>query len=265
MTYTEIQVELRGAVMWMYLNRPDQMNSLTTCMVGELTHALDAAARDTDVGVVVLSGKGRAFCAGADLKEVPSQEAVRGSRRTFFDVSDDFAGLLSDFPKPMLAAVNGFCCAGGLEIALAADVMFASDKARIGDVHSNFGLLPGLGGSVRLVRAVGPQRARFLMFSGDMITAAEAADWGLVARTFDGAVLESEVQAFAERLTGKSRAGLLRMRQLADDGFDLPIERAMRNERVVYREYYQRPELAEGQDAFRNKRTPDFRQFWTQD
>ncbi len=265
MTLTEIEVTSRGPVTWIHLNRPEQMNALTTCMVGELTQALDAAARDTAVGVVVLSGRGRAFCAGADLKEVPSQEAVRGRGRTFFDVSDDFAQLLTDFPKPLLASVSGYCCAGGLEIALAADVTFASDKARIGDVHSNFGLLPGLGGSVRLARAVGPQRARFLMFSGDMISAAEAAEWGLVAKVFEAAVLDDEVQAFAERLSAKSRAGLLRMRQLVADGFELPLEPALRNERVVYREYYQRPELAEGQAAFREKRTPDFRQFWTHD
>ena len=260
MNFEEIVVEQHGPVRWVYLSRPDELNALTQRMVSELEAALSSAAADPDVGAVVISGKGRAFCAGADLKETPSQAEVRGGGRTFFDVSDELAGLLSDYPRPLIVALNGVTCAGGLEITLFADVVFAARNARIGDVHSNYGLLPGLGGSVRLARAVGPQRARFLMFSGDLLSADEAASWGLVAKVVDAPSLQAEVQGFAERLAAKSLAGLIRMRRLAEDTFDQPLDLAVRLERLVFREYYQSPEVAEGQAAFREKRVPNFEQ-----
>lgn len=261
MNFEEIVVEQRGPVRWIYLARPEQMNALTQRMVDELSVALGAASTDAGVGAVVISGKGRAFCAGADLKQVPSQAAVRSGSRTFFDVSDDFAGLFTNYPRPLIAALNGVACAGGLEITLFADVVFAARNARIGDVHSNFGLMPGLGGSVRLTRAVGPQRARYLMLSGDLLSAEEAAAWGLVAKVVEPQVLQDEVQAFAERLSIKSLAGLMNMRRLVEDTFDQPLDLAVRLERLVYREYYQSPEVAEGQAAFREKRAPNFEQF----
>lgn len=256
--FEQIEVERRGPVQWISLSRPDQMNAMTTTMIEELTAALGAAASDPSMGAVVFSGKGRAFCAGADLKETPSQADVRAGRRTFFDVSDELASLLSDYPRPLVSALNGVTCAGGLEIALFADVILAARDARIGDVHSNFGLLPGLGGSVRLARAVGTQRARYLMMSGDLLSAEEAAAWGLVAKVVDAAVLHDEAQALAERLASKSLAGLMRMRRLVEGAAGQPMEPALRLERLVFREYYQSPEVAEGQAAFREKRKPEF-------
>lgn len=263
MTYKEIEVEDHGPVRWVYLSRPEQLNTLTATMIGELCQAFRAAATDAGVGVVVISGRGRGFCAGADLKDTPSPEVVRSGKRTFFDISDELAELLTGYPRPLLAALNGVTCAGGLEMALFADVVFAARNTKIGDVHSNFGLMPGLGGAVRLTRAVGPQRARMLMFSGDLIPADEAAAWGLVAKVVEPGELQAQVQAFAERLAGKSRKGLLKMRALVEDSFDASLDNALRLERVVFREYYQSPEVLEGQSAFREKRSPDFRSFWT--
>lgn len=262
MTYAEIEVEDHGAIRWVYLCRPEQLNTLTAAMVRELCHAFQTAATDAGVGVVVLSGRGRGFCAGADLKDTPSAAIVRSGKRNFFDDSDGLAELLTRYPKPLLAALNGVTCAGGLELALFADVIFAARNARIGDVHSNFGLMPGLGGAVRLTRAVGPQRARMLMFSGDLIPADEAAAWGLVAKVVETEELQASTQAFAEKLADKSRKGLLKMRSLVEDSFDASLDNALRLERVVYREYYQSPEVMEGQSAFREKRQPNFRSFW---
>lgn len=258
MGYETILIERRNASLWLYLNRPDALNAITSKMMIEIAQVLREAARDDRIFTLVISAKGRAFCAGADLKDVPSQQSVRQGEKGLFEYSDEMVAVLSVFPKPVIAALNGVTCAGGLEIALWADIIVAAEHARIGDVHSNFGLLPGMGGAVNLVRAVGPQRARYLMLSGDLLTADELREWGLVARVFAADRLEAEVQELADRMAKKSLSGLRYMRDLVRNSMDQPLDPALAYEAAVFRSYYQSVEVAEGQAAFREKRDPDF-------
>lgn len=258
MSFSSIEVQQKGPVLWLSLARPEKMNALSVPMIGEMLEVLAGVVERDDVRVVVLTGQGRAFCAGADLIDVPPPAALTGNEENFFDLSDKLADTLSNLKRPLVVAINGVACAGGLELLLFGDVVFAKEGARIGDVHSNFGLLPGLGGSVRLTRAVGVQRARYLMFSGELITAQCAVEWGLVAKTFPEETFEDEVQKFCEGLARKSLKGLMHMRNMVNDAFDTPLDVALRHERTTFREYYHSVEVAEGQAAFREKRDPDF-------
>jgi enoyl-CoA hydratase len=167
--------------------------------------------------------------------------------------------VLLSLPKPVIAAVNGVCCGGGLELAMMCDFIVAAASARIGDAHANFGALPGGGATVRLPRIVGVNWARYLMYTGDLYPAAEMAAIGLVNRVVEDSQLESEVQALAEKIASKSPLGLRRMKMLINDGLDMPADLAMKMEKLVSAEHMRSNDAAEGGRAFKEKRKPEFR------
>lgn len=259
MAYEDILVEKRGSVLWLYMNRPQEMNALNSRMMIEMSEVLDRARGENDVRVLVLTAKGRAFCAGADLKAVGDPMAPPTGERDFFDYSQKTFAELRAFPKPVIVALNGTTCAGGLELALCGDIIFAGKSVKIGDAHSNFGLLPGAGNSVRLARQLGPLRAKHMMFTGDFFPAEEMLAMGLVNRVVADDVLETEVQALAERLAEKSPLGLRRMKELVRDTAELPLEVALRHEHIVSRDHMRSHDVAEGLKAFREKRKPNFK------
>jgi len=162
-------------------------------------------------------------------------------------------------PKPVIAAVNGVCCGGGLELALMCDFILAADSAKIGDAHANFGAMPGGGASVRLPRAVGPAMARYMMYTGELFMASEMFAAGLVLRIFPAAELGPNVQEIAVRIAQKSPLGLKTMKQLIEDGFDMPLEIALRHEKLVSAAHMRSWDAAEGGRAFAEKRKPEFR------
>ena len=161
--------------------------------------------------------------------------------------------------KPVIAAVNGTCCGGGLELALMCDFIVAAETAKIGDAHANFGALPGGGATVRLPRVVGLNQARFLMFSGELFPAAQLVASGLVTRAVPAEALEAEVQALAEKIAAKSPIGLARMKMLLQDGLDMPADLAAKNEKLVAAEHMRSWDAGEGGKAFVEKRKPEFR------
>ena len=250
-----VVVEQRGAVRRLALNRPEQMNALSGDLVAALHEAVVAAAADPGVRVVQVTGTGRAFCAGADLieAEVVTQDSasfrrwLQGWRRAF----DSFDAC----PKPVIALLNGLTLAGGLELALACDYMVASSAARIGDVHANFGLVPGGGGSQRLTDAVGSRAARWLMFSGEMLTADRALALGLVQDVVESDGFEESCWEMGATMAGRSQPGLAFMKRLSrpgttPQGLDLEMDGAAHL--VVG------PDAREGLAAFRDKRAPRF-------
>lgn len=259
MTYTEILEERRGPVCWLYLNRPKEMNALTATMTVELADALARARDDDGVRVVVFSGKGRAFCAGADLKAVPDPGAPPGPEPDFVDVSLRMFALLDDYPKVTITALNGFTCAGGLELTMCTDIVCAARSARIGDAHSNFALLPGAGGSVRLPKIVGAMRAKYLMLTGDLLPAETLQHMGLVAVVTNDDELEAQVQALAERLADKSPLVMRRMKELVKDSYDVPTAQALKHEVATMRQHVRSHDVAEGLAAFQSKRKPNFK------
>ena len=251
--------EVRDAALWLTLNRPAALNALTPEVVDGLGRALEAAEDDPDVRAVVLTGTGRAFCAGADLKYV--RETTQGDERAVARFLDSVLAVmtrLERFPKPVIAAINGLALAGGLELVLCCDLVIAARSAKIGDAHANFGLLPGGGSSVRLPRKIGPTRAKHLLFTGEFVAAQDLMAAGLVNEVVDDADLAGAAGRLVARLAAKSPLVLRRMKALVDDGLEQPIETALRLELLASEVHSHSHDMREGLAAFEEKRAPRF-------
>ena len=252
-----VVAERRNQSMWIRLNRPEAMNSLTPQVLDGLEAALDAAQREPDVVSVVLTGTGRAFCAGADLKHVRAEAAERGTG-DFLEGVLRTMDRLDAFPKPVIAALNGLTLAGGLELVLCCDLVVAARSAKIGDAHANYGLLPGGGSSVRLPRVIGANRAKYLLFTGSFASAEEMHIAGLVNQVVEDEQLEEAAQALADQLATKSPLGLRYMKALVDDALEQPVATALRLELLAAKAYGHSTDFREGLAAFEEKRTPRF-------
>lgn len=260
MKFKTIELDYRGPVVWLYLSRAESMNAMTITMQMELRRAWNELREDKSVRVVVLSGRGRAFCAGADLKADDPQVGEDGAPSPeFIDVAEETDAVLMSFPKPVIAALNGITCGGGLETAMMCDLIVARKSARIGDAHINFGMLPGGGATLRIPRMIGLMRARYLMYTGELRTADEMESIGLVAKVYDDDTFETEVQALAEKLAAKSPLALSRIKKLINDGYDVPTAAALRAEKQVVRQHMRSADAAEGMAAFAQKRAPSFK------
>jgi len=259
MHYESLLFEKRQSICWVWLNRPNQMNSLSFQMLDELERALQQVEQDDEIRVLVLSAKGRAFCAGADLKDVLAGMKGDATGKDFLDRCDDVFGLLRRFPKPVIAALNGITMAGGLEIAMCCDLLLAAESAMIGDAHSNFGLFPGAGGAAILPRKIGLNRAKYLLFTGDSLSAREMMEFGLVDQVFVDADLEANTQHLAERLAEKSPLVLRRMKEVANAALDQSENSALRHEMLHLRQHLRSYDCQEGLKAFSEKRKPQFK------
>ena len=247
---------------WLTLNRPSELNSLTP----ELLHAIRArlveAAADPTLAALVFTGAGRAFCAGADLKFLSAlPEAERGATTTaFLAQASTTLTAIADFPKPVIAAVNGVATGGGLELILACDLVVAAKGTRIGDGHSNFGLLPGAGASVRLPRRIGASRAKYLFFTGELVPAEALVTAGLVNEVVEESDLVPRVDAIASAIAKKSPLGLARMKQLANFGLDGSSEaQGLALEHALSALHTSSFDRNEGIAAFNGRRAPQFK------
>jgi enoyl-CoA hydratase/carnithine racemase len=250
-----LRCELTDGVLALTLNRPNDMNALSSALVAALRTAIDEAALNPHVKVVIVTGEGRAFCSGADLIEAAEvAKSVEAFRAMVLPWRDTFTAI-EQCSKPVIAAVNGIALAGGLELALACDLIVASEAARLGDGHIRYGLVPGGGASQRLPHAVGSRQARWLMYSGDVLDARQAESIGLVQKVFPAASFTADVHEIALRMARRSGMALAFMKRmsaphLSDDGLDLEIESAAR---VVTG-----ADAREGLAAFAAKREPIF-------
>lgn len=200
-----VDVAVVDAVATVTLNRPEALNAITPAMLAELISALEALAADGSVRVVVLTGAGRAFSAGVDLKALGERSLDGGSVGDILDVPARRAiELLTTMPKVVVAKVNGFCFTGALELALACDLIVVAEAAKLGDTHAKFGLRPTWGMSQRLIRLVGAARARELSYTARTFTGAEAAAWGLAVRTVPAPELDGAVDELVAALLANS-------------------------------------------------------------
>ena len=258
--YSNLVCERRGAGAWIRLNRPDALNSLSVGLAREIGDALASARADDSVRALVFTGNGRAFCAGADLKEVSEmQSRAKPGDPDFMDVLGVVFAELRAFPKPVIAAVNGLALAGGMELVMACDLVFAAESARIGDAHSNFGVFPGAGGAAVMPRRIGLNRAKWLLFTGEHLSAREMMEMGLVNRVTADGELESTVEAFVEKLAAKSPAVLRRMKEVANRSLDQTQQAALTDELLNLRDHTRSYDMQEGLAAFREKRKPVFK------
>ena len=252
----ELQQQRDDAVLWLKLNRPQALNSLTGSLVDSLTRAIQDAQRDPGVRVIILIGEGRAFCAGADLKDPARSRPESGAE--FVRAIGALTELIEACPLPVIAAINGIAVAGGLELVLACDMVIAAESARLGDAHSNYALFPGAGATVRLPKKVGLNNAKHLMFTGDMRTAGEWKALGLVSEVVADEGFVDAVSTLAKKLAAKSPLVLARMKQALNDSLDQPAPIALRYERALSNLHHFSADRAEGLAAFKEKRAPQF-------
>jgi len=260
MSYQHIIYEKRNKAGWIYLNREKEMNSICIVMLNEIIEVLVAAEKDDDVRVLVLTGKGKAFCAGADLKEVLAGFGQKkGPDPDFLDKARVVMNKLRHFPKPVIGALNGLTLAGGLELAMCCDVIIAAESAKIGDAHLNYGMFPGGGGAAVLPRKISLNRAKHLLFTGDFIPASEMKEYGFVHQVVPDGELEKAVETLAKKMTAKSPLGLKLVKQVANQSLDQTEEAALQQEFLTLREYTHSYDIEEGLRAFQEKRKPEFK------
>lgn len=241
------------------LNRPEALNSLNFPLLEEFDAALDAVAADTSVKALVLSGAGRAFCTGADLKSVIALfEEWPRYIDYLYRLTTVFAKV-ENLPIPTIAQVHGYALAGGLELILCCDLAIAAESALIGDQHANVGLIAGAGGIPRLVRRIGKQKAVSLLFTGARVSGTEAERLGIVLSAVPQDQLTSAVHELTATLTNKSRTGLSYTKRVVAAGADVPLVTALNEERAALLEYFSSsPHPREGISAFLEKREPNF-------
>jgi len=256
----DVLLEMRGPAAWVTLNRPRELNALSLPMMDRLASILDETEADPAVRCLILTGAGRAFCAGADLRFIHDMPAEKRDAATmaFLRQASALMSRVEAFPKPVIAAVNGVATAGGLELVLCCDLVIAAESARLGDGHANYGLLPGAGASARLPRRVGLARAKHLFFTGDLLPAAELMAAGLVNSVVPDAELGAAVQRLAEKVAAKSPIGLRRMKELANAATEATQDEALRRELAVNEGYARTFDRNEGLAAFNERRPPVF-------
>lgn len=215
------------------LNRPEAMNALSAALRRELVAAFRQVSEDPEVGVVILTGAGRAFSAGVDLKELGGEGGASPIVTETMNFSVDIVGAMHACPKPIIGAINGFAITGGFEVALACDLLIASTAARFADTHARVGILPGWGLSQKLPRLIGITRAKELSLTGNFLAADQAEAWGLVNRVVSPDELLPVARSLAKDMLSCDRETMLGYKALIDRGFAEPFGRALEIERAA--------------------------------
>ncbi len=253
--YETLTYDVSGRVAIVTLNRPDNLNALNMAVMSDVVDAFEKIDRDPAIAVSVLTGAGRAFAAGADIKEMQPQ--------SFSDmyVADYFAGWdrFAACRKPVVAAVNGFALGGGCELAMMCDLILASDKAKFGQPEIKLGVTPGMGGSIRLTKAVGKAKAMDLVLTGRMIGAEEADKMGLVSRVVAHDELIETAKSVAEEIAGFSIPSIMAAKEMVGRALELPTTEGVRFERRLFQGLFGTADQKEGMSAFVEKRAADFK------
>jgi enoyl-CoA hydratase len=254
MSYQNIIVETRGKVGIIRLNRPQALNALNAALIGELSQAVAAFEADAGIACMVVTGSEKAFAAGADIKEMAD--------KSYMDAfMGDFAAgwdALARARKPTLAAVAGFALGGGCELAMMCDLIIAADTAKFGQPEIKLGVIPGIGGTQRLTRAVGKAKAMDICLTGRMMDAAEAERSGLVARVVPAASLMDEALKVAETIASMSLPVLMIAKESVNRAFETTLAEGMRFERRVFHSLFATADQKEGMAAFIAKRPAKF-------
>ncbi len=254
MNYETILLETHGRVGLITLNRPQALNALNAQIVSELNQALDGFEADANIGCIVLTGSKKAFAAGADIKEMAELTYPQIYIDDLFSDSDRVANRR----KPIIAAVNGFALGGGCELALMCDFILAGDNARFGQPEINLGVLPGMGGTQRLTRAVGKAKAMEMCLSGRLIDAVEAERCGIVARIVPSDELLDEALKVAALIAKKSLPIAMMVKESVNRAFEVSLAEGVRFERRVFHAAFATQDQKEGMAAFIAKREAEF-------
>ncbi len=253
--YQTLTVAMAGAgVQLIRLNRPQALNALTTELLGELSVVLDAAEAADDVRAVVITGSARAFAAGADINEMAALDMVG----ILNDPRQQHWQRITRFSKPLIAAVNGFCLGGGCELAMHADILIAGSDAKFGQPEINLGIIPGAGGTQRLLRAVGKSMAMQMVLSGQPITAQQALHSGLISEITQPEFTVERALALAADIAAKAPLAVRLAKEAILRGMDADLATGLRFERQAFTVLAGTDDRNEGIAAFREKRKPGF-------
>ena len=255
MSYETLVIEIQERVALITLNRPQALNALNTQLIDELNQALDRLERDSTIGCIVLTGSSKAFAAGADIKEMADLTFPDIYLDDFFSAVDRVASRR----KPMIAAVAGYALGGGCELALLCDFIYAADNAKFGLPEIKLGVLPGMGGTQRLTRALGKAKAMEMCLTGRMMEAPEAERAGLVARIFPVDSLVSETLKVAHEIANKSLTATLMAKESINRVFETSLSEGVRFERRIFHAVFATADQKEGMKAFVEKRDADFK------
>jgi enoyl-CoA hydratase len=252
--YETIRVETRGRVGWITLDRPEALNALNAQVMRDVVAAATAFDADEQIGAIVLIGSERAFAAGADIKEM---EGLRGRDVA---VGDHFQAwqTFADIRTPVVAAVAGYALGGGCELAMMCDIVLAADTAKFGQPEITLGVIPGMGGTQRLVRAIGYFKAAELVLTGRVIDAHEAERIGLVSRLVPADTLLEEAGALAESVAAKPLPAVYAAKAALDAALEVPLREGLRLEKHLFASMFDTDDQKEGMAAFREKRPPRF-------
>jgi enoyl-CoA hydratase len=255
MAFETIVTETRGRVALITLSRPNALNALNATLIGELGDAVTAYDADQRIGSMIITGSEKAFAAGADIKEMQGLTFVEAFNRDYGEALSRVARAR----KPLIAAVAGYCLGGGSELAMICDIVLAADTAKFGQPEITLGIMPGMGGTQRLPRAVGKAKAMDLILTGRMMDAAEAERSGLVSRIVPANDLLEEAMRVAEKIAGYSLPSVMMAKESVNRSFETPLSEGIRYERRLFHAMFATEDQKEGMAAFVEKRSPQFR------
>ncbi|AJE49103.1 enoyl-CoA hydratase [Celeribacter indicus] len=256
MAYKTLITEIEDGVELIRLNRPDALNALNSELLGELADALRKADADPKVRAVVITGSEKAFAAGADIREMSEKSFAEAKSENFFAGEAD---VIAATRKPVIAAVAGYALGGGCELAMMCDIILAADTARFGQPEINLGIIPGLGGTQRLARAVGKAKAMEMILTGRFMEAEEAERTGLVSRVVPAKKLLEEALTAAGKIAEKSAISVLAAKEAVNRVYESPLAEGIRFERASFHGLFATEDQKEGMEAFLEKREPQFR------
>ncbi len=257
MQYDLLTVAIADHIATVTINRPDALNALSPQLLTELSIAVAELEGHDEVGIVVLTGAGKAFVAGADIAEMQGMDSVDAA--AFAEYGGNVGRAIEESGKAYIAAVNGFALGGGCELALACDFIYASAKAKLGQPEVKLGVIPGFGGTQRLARRVGVAKAKELIFTGDIIAADEALRIGLVDKVVEPEALMETVSTTAKKILANGPLAVAAAKRTIHEGLSMTLEQGNRLEQLAFANLFSTDDQSEGMAAFLEKREPAFR------
>lgn len=256
MGYNTIKYDVNGHIAKITINRPDALNALNSDVLADLDKALDEIKENNDLRVLIITGEGRSFIAGADIKEMSELNGLEA--KDFGRRGMGVFRKIETLPIPVIAQVNGFALGGGCELAMSCDIRIASTKALFGQPEVHLGLIPGFGGTQRLQRLVGQGWAKYLIYSAENIKADKALEIGLVQKVVEPEGLEETVNKLADAIASQAPVGVRLAKEAINTGAQVDIDQAMKIEENAFGLVFTTEDKNIGTSAFINKENPEF-------
>lgn len=255
--YETIKCEMKGSIALITVNRPKAMNALNSTVLEELYDAVEKIGNDDSVRVIVLTGEGKAFVAGADIAEMSKMTPVEA--REFGKKGHKLMNSINYVEKPVIAAINGFALGGGCELSMACDIRIASENAKFGQPEVGLGLIPGFAGNLRLPRLVGKGMAKYMILTGEMINAEDALRIGLVQKVVPQEELMDETMKIAEKICSQAPIAVKYAKDVINNGYDMDLKSASAYEVNTFGIPFASEDMKEGTSAFLEKRKPEWK------